>query len=57
LVVATDEKQTAEVLSRHRLGQISELMRELVPEDRARLAALAAEKDFHLTEAGQVRYC
>jgi hypothetical protein len=42
LVVAATEGQEVETLSRHRLHQISELMPDLLPEDRRCLATMAA---------------
>jgi hypothetical protein len=38
LVVARSEVEAAETLSRHRVAQIEVLLREVTPEDRARLA-------------------
>jgi hypothetical protein len=38
LVVARSEAEAAETLSRHRLDQIEVLLREVTPEDRAKLA-------------------
>jgi hypothetical protein len=45
LIVAATEKEERETLSRHRLMQISQLMCDLTPKDRARLAAMAADGD------------
>jgi hypothetical protein len=42
LVVAATEPEERETLSRHRFEQIAQLIRDLIPEDRARLAAMAA---------------
>jgi hypothetical protein len=42
-IVASTENEEMETLSRHRLAQISHLMSDLSAEDRARLAAMAAD--------------
>ena len=43
LIVAATEQEERETLSRHRLVQISQLLCDLTPEDRARLAAMTAD--------------
>ncbi len=46
LVVAATAKETSETLSRLRLEQIAQLMRDLVPGDRMQLATMAASGGF-----------
>jgi hypothetical protein len=42
-IVAATEREEIETLSRHRLKQILELLRDLTPEDRARFAVMAGD--------------